>query len=180
MWQERHRWRQRMRICFFVLALSTLFIGWWRYESDSDSMPAFFSPLDALLGNTRQPTARPAPSTVVASPNSRNIGPAPGEPAGVGTSGGRGSSVNRNSPQGPSAGGSVGTVTVRPRRVVEPDEPAKKDSQQAPLAPCDPTQKAAPESTDAPQTARAGAPPPCNEESTERSTDTAEPRSQAR
>jgi hypothetical protein len=188
MWQERHRWRQRMRICFFVLALSTLFIGWWRYESDSDSMPALFSPFDALLGETPQPNPRPAPSTAVAGPNSRNIGPAPEEPAGVGT-GGRGSSGNPNYRQVPSAGGSPSSSPVgsgvrripQGSAVVEPDESAaQKDSQRAPSAPCDPSQKTAPGSTDAPQPAQAGAPPPCNEESTERTGDTAEPRSQVR
>ena len=89
MWAERERWRQRVRVGVFVVAVCTLVIAWWRYERDPRSMPGLFSPIDSWLGDTPT-TNRPAPSTATAGPDwrqrrtrSRTRPAASGQPGGV-------------------------------------------------------------------------------------------------
>ena len=73
MWAERERWRQRVRVGVFVVAVCTLVIAWWRYERDPRSMPLLFSPIDSWLGDTPT-TNRPAPSTATAASSSASTG----------------------------------------------------------------------------------------------------------
>ena len=71
MWQERDRWRQRVRVIVFVTALMTLVVAWWRVRDDPRSLPSLFS-IDTLFGGAPV-EPRPAPTP-----------PAPGPPTAAG------------------------------------------------------------------------------------------------
>ena len=183
MWDERERWLQRVRICVFVLAVSTLVTAWWRYDSDPRAMPMIFSPIDAWLHDTTQPKPQPiSPRASVPETGAGRSGTATGG-ASVGTTG-RGSTGNGNDRVGPSANGNAAIVTVEPPRSVGSLErearatrtPAKQAPSQ--LDPCDPRQKTTPnsttqKSTDTPPSPRAGGALPCDEaQSGKRTTNT--------
>jgi len=47
MWQERERWRQRVRVGLFVGTVVVLFVAWWRSDSDTDVIQNLLHPIDA-------------------------------------------------------------------------------------------------------------------------------------
>jgi hypothetical protein len=136
MWAERERWRQRLRVCVFLVAVSTLVTAWWRYERDPGSMPALLSPIDKWISDSTPPDGRSTPAAA-AGPNSDRGGAAPGT-SGVGTTG---RTANPDVTYRTGAGGQVRSGTVdTPRRSdmnrVVPDQ-TNKDKATQPV-PCEP------------------------------------------
>ena len=176
MWADRERWRQRVRVGVFVVAVSTLVAAWWRYERDPRSMPGLFSPIDSWLGDTPT-TNRPSPSTATAAPTGARGGPAPDPPGGVGTTGRSGGPLTPAHRTGAPAGGTVLPGAPSSGRVSNDDEPvtdknADKTNGQRPSqpAPCEPRSASTQEPNVPPPAGRTGA-PPCEETQPERTPD---------
>lgn len=151
MWQERERRQQRVRLLVFVLTVSTLFVAWWRLDSDPQAQ---FSPFDSWF--TQTPTPRPAAPAAVPSPDAGRRG-VPDVPPNVGTTG-QGGSRARNYQVRKPVDGDETTGDVRPPRAAEPQpRPTRLDGDHPsrPI-PCDPRAQTPQELADA---ARAGLPP---------------------
>ena len=171
MWAERERWRQRVRVCVFVVAVSTLVTAWWRYDHNSRSMPALLSPLDKWISDSAPPDSRATPS-VAASPNSNTVGGTSGA-SGVGTTG-RGANPDVTYRTGATGQGTVRSGNVSTPRTGDIDyavaEPRKSDRDKQ--VPCDP--RATQASKDTPQTSADEA-LPCDEALPQPGLDTAPP-----
>lgn len=135
MWAERERWRQRVRVGVFVVAVSTLLTAWWRYERDPRSMPALLSPIDRWIGDSTAPDSRSPSST--ASPNSDRSGAAP-QAAGVGTTGRSGNpDANYRTPaQGSVRSGSVSRPAASDINRAVPNQKNRERSPES--VPCEP------------------------------------------
>lgn len=174
MWAERERWRQRVRVCIFVVAVSTLVTAWWRYDRDSRSMPALLSPIDKWISDSPRPDSR-APAAAAASPNSDRSGAA-SETSGVGTAG-RTANPDLNYRTGAAGQGSVrsGTVSTPRSSDVNYAVAAQKNRERSEqVVPCEP--RTADAAKAAPPTSRNGA-VPCEEPSPEPGTNPSPPAS---
>jgi hypothetical protein len=176
MWAERERWRQRVRVGVFVVALFTLVTAWWRYERDPRSMPGLFSPADSWLGES-PPTNRPAPANAAAGARGATGAPAANPPGGVGTTGRSGGSRTPAYRPGSPAGGtalpgapSSGRVSNDDERVADEKSDTSNGERPSQPAPCEPRSESPQESPATPPAARAGA-PPCEETQLERTPD---------
>ena len=176
MWQERERWRQRVRLGLFVAAVVVLFVAWWRSDSDTDVMRNLLHPIDAWFSDSPLPGALPAPAPAGQPRADAGRGATSSRvTTGVGTSGGTTNNGSRNygvpQSQNPNA-----TAVGDDSRPVDNERTTSKDTTQPSRPnPCDPREESAQASTDTPQTSRTGV-PPCDQPPPPVGTDAASPR----
>lgn len=102
MWEERERWRQRLRGVVLVVGLSILVAAGWQVYRDPRSMPTILSG-DGIFGDSRvDPRAAPAS----AAPDGSRVrsGAPPERSPGSGSTGGGAGSGSRNYRVAPSGG----------------------------------------------------------------------------
>lgn len=104
MWEERERWRQRLRGLVVVVGLSILAVAGWQVSSDPRALPTFLSG-DSIFGDTqvdpravRTPPAAETSKVRSAPPVERSVGSGTGGGGGV-------ASGPRDYRVGPSSGG---------------------------------------------------------------------------
>ena len=162
MWQERERWRQRIRVGLFVAAVALLFVAWLRSDSDTDVVRNLLHPIDAWFSDSPLPGAIPVPARAGQPSADAGRGATSSRvTTGVGTSGATTNNGSRNYGV-PQAQNPDVTVVAGDSRPGQRDEPATRKDDTPPSSrsnPCDRRQESTQESTDARQTSRTGVPP---------------------
>jgi hypothetical protein len=162
MWQERERWRDRVRLVVFVMAVSALLTAWWRLDNDPRRSSPLLFPLGVWLGQTPPATSRPAPTLPATDPNNARGGAVNDAPTSVGTTGRSIGARNPDYRLGPPVESSPTGTAPRPAYVAEPrDLPRRKPADKPPSqpAPCGPREGTPPDVSDAAPEGRKGVPP---------------------
>ena len=142
--------------------LATLFVAWWRHDSDSRGLP-FFS-YDGLIGETPPPSSpRAASPSVGRTPDSSR--PLSRPSSSVGTTGSTGSNADRGYRADASADSESPDVVLRPRSNAAADERTIQERGPASSqpVPCRPVQEGEQVTADS-ESQRPGV-PPCDERS---------------
>ena len=174
MWQERERWRQRVRVGLFVGTVVVLFVAWWRSDSDTDVIQNLLHPIDAWFSDSPLPGAVPVPAPAGQPRADAGRGAAsPRVTTGVGTAGATPNKGDRNYGVAQSQNPDATAIADDSRAVDRDDRVTRKDATEpsSRSKPCDRDQESAPESTDTRQRSRT-ATSPCDQVPSSTGTDT--------